>query len=61
MITNSKQKWEIGETVRVGFLRLTVYGVRQVKDGLPDIYTLVSLDGNKVYEFVPHNGLTRIS
>ena len=60
MITKTKQDWTIGSTVKVGFLSLRVTAVRAVKDWLPDIYTLTSLDGSKTYEFIPHNGLTRI-
>ena len=61
MITKTKQNWIVGETVRVGFLTLKIVGVESVKDGLPDIYKLTSLDGTKEYEFIPHNGLTRIN
>lgn len=60
MIKNSTQKWVAGSIVKVGFLRLTVLGSRAVKDGLPDIYTLESLDGTRLYEFTPYNGLERI-
>lgn len=60
MITRTKQDWSIGQTVKVGFLTLRVLSVRAEKDYLPDIYTLESLDGSKQYEFIPHNGLTRI-
>lgn len=56
----SKQSWQVGATVKVGFLTLKVVGMRAEYDGLPDIYTLESLDGLKRYEFIPHNGLTRI-
>ena len=59
MITNSTQTWSVGQVVKVGFLRLKVESVRAVKDGMPDIYTLTSPQG-KCYEFIPHNGLTRI-
>lgn len=59
MITNTQQTWVPGAVVKVGFLSLRVLSVRAVKDGLPDIYTLASLDGMKRYEFVPHHGLTR--
>ena len=52
--------WEPGRIVKVGFLSLRVLGCQAVKDGLPDIYTLESLDGAKQYEFTPHNGLRRI-
>ena len=61
MIQHSKQDWTIGSIVKVGFLKLRVTGVKAIKDGLPDIYSLTSLDGLKYYEFIPHNGLTRIS
>jgi len=60
MITNTKQDWTPGAIVKVGFLKLRVISVEAVIDGLPDIYTLESLDGRKHYEFIPHNGLTRI-
>jgi len=59
-ITNTRQNWTPGATVKVGFLTLRVLSVEAVIDGLPDIYTLESLDGRKHYEFIPHNGLTRI-
>lgn len=63
MITKwkSRQDWSIGQTVKVGFMTLRVLGVRAVKDCLPDIYDLESLDGSKKYEFIPHNGLSRIN
>lgn len=60
MIKNSKQNWVVGHEVRVGFLTLRVTGVRAVKDFMPDIYDMESLDGSKRYEFIPHNGLTRV-
>ena len=59
-ITNTRQNWAPGATVKVGFLKLRVLSVEAVIDGLPDIYTLESLDGSKRYEFIPHNGLNRI-
>jgi len=61
MIKNSKQKWEIGTVVKVGFLSLRVIGIRAEYDFLPDIYDLESLDGTRKYEFIPHNGLHRLS
>lgn len=61
MITRSKQNWNVGEVVKVGFLKLRVIAVRTIKDYLPDIYDLESLDGSKHYEFIPHNGLSRIN
>ena len=59
MITNTKQNWKIGKTVKVGFLTLIVTKIKSIKDGLPDIYELVSLNGKNTYEFIPHNGLRR--
>ena len=53
--------WRKGQIVKVGFMKLIVDGVQAVKDGLPDIYTLTSLDGSKKYEFIPHNGLHRVA
>ena len=60
MVRNSKQRWDVGNTVRVGFLNLRIVSCKEVKDGLPDIYQLESLDCTKHYEFNPHNGLFRI-
>lgn len=60
MIRNSKQNWSIGSVVRVGFVELRVTGIRAVRDGLPDIYEMESLDGSRRYEFIPHNGLIRV-
>lgn len=61
MINRTKQNWSIGQIVKVGFLTLKVMGIRAVRDGLPDIYDLVSLDNTKQYEFIPHNGLRRVN
>ena len=60
MIKNSKQNWSVGSTVNVGFLRLRVVSAKAVVDCLPDIYTIESLNGERRYEFIPHNGLTRL-
>jgi hypothetical protein len=55
------QDWSIGAVVKVGFLSgLRVIAITAVYDGMPDIYTLRSEDGRREYEFIPHNGLTRI-
>lgn len=60
--TNAKNvSWDVGATVKVGFMRLKVAGIRAVKDGLPDIYTLVNLSGDRAYDFIPHRGLTLIA
>ena len=52
--------WNLGSVVKVGWLTLRVTGFRAVRDFLPDIYSLESLDGTRQYEFVPHHGLTRM-
>lgn len=61
MIKNTKQNWSVGEVVKVGFLSLRVLSIRAEYDHLPDIYTLESLNKKSVYEFIPHNGLTKIN
>ena len=55
----TKQNWNIGEEVKIGFMKLRVTGMRAEYDYLPDIYTLESATGKK-YEFIPHNGLYAI-
>lgn len=58
--TTSKNTWNIGDTVSIGFMKnLKVLSVRAEKDFLPDIYTLQAVNGQK-YEFIPHNGLYKI-
>jgi hypothetical protein len=62
MINTNRAKnknWSTGSTVRVGFLTLRVVSCRAEKDGMPDIYSLESIDGKKSYEFIPHHGLNR--
>ena len=60
MITNTKQDWSIGKTVKVGFLSLKVIdGKTTPGDYLPDAYLLQSTT-NKFYMFVPHNGLIKL-
>lgn len=59
MIQNSKQIWEPGQTVKVGFLSLEVVAkVATPKNYLPDQYALKSAKG-VFYRFIPHNGLTK--
>jgi len=57
---SKNRDWRVGAIVKVGFVTLRVLGVKAVYDGLPDIYSLESLDGSRQYEFIPHNGLIRI-
>jgi hypothetical protein len=58
MITRSKQNWQVGSLVKVGFLQLRVTAcVPTPGDAAPDAYFLTNLTGDKLYEFVPHHGL----
>ena len=60
MIRNSKQVWEIGETVKVGFMKLVVLAkIATPGDFAPDAYAMSAIGGDKFYRFVPHNGLAR--
>ena len=59
MITKTRQSWEVGSTVKVGFLALIVVAkVATPGNWLPDQYALTNGKG-AYYRFVPHNGLTR--
>lgn len=61
MIQHSKQVWEVGETVKVGFLSLRITGKEATPgDYAPDAYLLTDKTGTKNYRFVPHNGLERV-
>lgn len=61
MIKNSKQLWEVGETVKVGFMQLHVLAkIATPGDYMPDAYALTNKDGSKFYRFVPHNGCVRV-
>lgn len=60
MIKNTKQNWQVGETVTVGFLSLRILAKIQTPgDYLPDAYALTNMVGDKFYKFVPHNGCAR--
>lgn len=62
MITKTKQNWTVGQTVSVGFLRLTVlFAIATPHDGLPDVYFLANKAGDKLYRFIPHHGLEHIT
>lgn len=59
MVTKSKQSWEVGSTVKVGFLTLKVLAkVATPGNWLPDQYALTNGKGG-FYRFIPHNGVTR--
>ena len=60
MIRNSNQRWNVGATVRVGFMQgLQVIDSRAVRDYLPDHYLLRR--AGAYYRFTPHHGLTRLT
>ena len=47
----SQQVWDVGETVKVGFLTL------RITAKTPNGWKLVNKDASKQYEFEPHVGL----
>lgn len=61
MISNSKQNWTAGQTVKVGFIAglLVVASVPTPGDSKPDAYVLSR--GDQFYSFVPHKGLSKIT
>lgn len=63
MISNSKQVWQVGEVVKIGFMTLRVTE-REATPGdyKPDAYLLCGLGdkANRRYRFVPHNGIERL-
>ena len=64
MITKSKQVWEVGAIVKVGFLTLEITGMEATPgDFKPDAYFLKGTGKNATseYRFVPHNGLERLN
>jgi hypothetical protein len=62
MVRNSKQNWTVGSTVKVGFLQLKIVAaIPTPSDSLPDVYFLTNLVGDKLYQFIPHQGLTSAS
>jgi hypothetical protein len=59
MITKTKQEWEVGQTVRVGFMVLEIVAkIATPGDYRPDAYALKNSKGT-FYRFVPHFGLAR--
>lgn len=61
MIRKTKQQWEVGQTVKVGFLSgLEVMAkVPTPGDYAPDAYALRHTSSGNFYRFVPHNGIER--
>lgn len=61
MIRDTKQQWQPGQQVRVGFLTLIVRAaVPTPDDGLPDAYILSNAAGTQLYRFVPHRGVEKL-
>jgi hypothetical protein len=63
MINRTKQIWEVGHEVKVGFLRLKVLAkVPTPGDYMPDKYLLGTRTSkeDRFYTFTPHNGIERI-
>ena len=62
MITNTKQNWQVGSIVKVGFMTLRVMlAVPTPGDYAPDAYLLTNMNGTQLYKFVPHNGVEKIT
>ena len=60
-IANSKQSWQVGQVVNVGFLKGLVVEAFEATPGdyAPDAYILRAATGRR-YRFVPHNGIERM-
>ncbi len=62
MITSSKQAWEVGQTVKSGFMTLIVKAkVATPGDYLPDAYICTNVAGNQLYKVIPHNGTSKVT
>lgn len=58
-IKSTRQNWEVGSIVKVGFLTLLVTGFEPTPgDYRPDRYHLQSSNGTR-YTFTPHYGLEK--
>ncbi len=57
----SNNKWEVGQIVKVGFVSglKIISKVPTPGNYKPDLYVLMQEATNRIYRFVPHNGLTR--
>lgn len=58
---SAKQAWTIGQIVKIGFVSGLEILEKIATPGnyLPDQYVLRQQATNRIYRFVPHNGLTR--
>jgi hypothetical protein len=61
MIKRTKQDWQIGNIVKVGFVANleVIKCVPTPGDGRPDVYVLWQSQTGRFYTFQPHFGLTR--
>jgi hypothetical protein len=61
MIQHSKQVWQVGNIVKVGFLTgLRVESIEPTPgDYAPDIYHLLQVITGRRYTFTPHKGIER--
>ena len=58
MITKTKQDWQPGSTVKVGFMTLEVVDcIKTPGDFAPDQYRMWNPKNGKKYTFTPHMGL----
>ena len=59
-VKRSKQSWNIGDKVNIGFMRdLEILEIQAIYDFKPDIYILQNNQGVK-YTFTPHHGIERL-
>jgi hypothetical protein len=60
-IQRTTQKWEIGQTVKVGFMALQILELIPTPgDYAPDKYRMKDPRTDKQYLFTPHNGIEKI-
>ena len=57
----AKQDWTIGQVVKIGFVSglEIIRKVATPGNYLPDQYVLRQQGTDRIYRFVPHNGLSR--
>lgn len=62
MVSNSKQNWTVGASVRVGFMSLIVRAaLLGGGDNHQDTYLLSNAAGDRLYEFQPHAGCRSVT
>lgn len=60
-IAATKQTWNVGDTVKVGFITglEVIAKIPTPGDYAPDAYALWQPETGRFYRFVPHNGIER--